>query len=366
MSFLYDDPQLLNELLRYGQDPDAYAQQTANFAAMRQLIGNLESQLVPGAENEVSHEGEPGTTAVLRTQNLASLGALVNFLETNKITINGKRIAYSPSEDPHTEDYVLYQLEPAGTVTQGFVVNKDLLSAYLVSLQANEQKKPNPVMNVMLAKLIKEANDLLETKINEKYVAPAKPGQPVTPSGAKPEQSGRTAPTPGAGDAAASFKNLAGMSPFNSQFIDLDSIKEFSDRFAAIVPGIVPGDTSIINQARQVDQSIGIAKSLMLTPSDVIQLNNLTSSQFSLLTHQPQQLVLALNTVISQAGSLYNRFMIIAKNQIGQDPRGITPSDYRHIQQQIMSGGPQETNLGTLNEILSNLQSQHQNQRTRR
>jgi hypothetical protein len=361
MSFLHTDPQLLSELLKYGQNPDAYAQQTANFANIRQLIGNLESQLVPGAENEVSHEGDPGTAAVLRTQNLESLGALVNFLETNKITINGKRIAYSPGENPHTEDYVPYQLEPGGSLlepvdrskmTQGFVVNKDLLAAYLVSLQQRQQEKPNPVMNVMLTKLIKETNDLLETKISEKYVAPAKPGQTVAPSGAKSEQSGAAVP-----DMGATLEYLADLVPFNSQFINLDSLKDFADRFAALMPN----DAGITNQARQVDQSIGIAKSLMLTPSDVIQLNNLTSSQFSLLTHQPQQLVLSLNTVITQAGSLYNRFMLLAKGKV-------SASAYRKVQQQIMSGGPQETNIGTLNEILSNLQSQHQleMQRTRR
>lgn len=364
MPLIYDDPQLLSKLLKYGQNPDAHAQQTANFANIRQLIGNLESQLVPGAENEVSHEGDPGTAAVLRTQNLESLGALVNFLETNKITINGKRIAYSPGENPHTEDYMLYQLEPGGAlleapdrskITQGFVVNKDLLSAYLVSLQANEQKLRNPVMSVMLTKLIKETNDLLETKIDEKYVAPGKPGQPAVPN-APPSQPDQAHPNTGV-DMGASLEYLAELTPFNSQFIDMDAIKKFTDRFAAIFPG----DAAIANQARQVNQSMGIAKSLMSTPSDIIQLNNLTSSQFSLLTQQPQQLVLSLNTIITQAGSLYTRFMLFAKGKV-------SPQAYRKVQQQIMSGGPQETNIGTLNEILSNLQSQHQleMQRTRR
>ena len=360
MSFLHTDPQLLSELLKYGQDPNAYAQQTANFAAVRQLIGNLESQLVPGAENEVSHEGEPGVVVPLRTQNLGSLGALVNFLETNKIIINGKRIVYSPGEDPHTEDYMLYQLEPSGTllepadrskVTQGFVINKDLLSAYLVSLQANEQKRPNPVMNVMLTKLIKETNDLLETKISEKYEAPIKPGQSAAPA-APVAQPGQAQPSPSP-DMGSNLEYLAELTPFNSQFIDMDAIKTFTDRFAAIFPG----DAAIANQARQVNHSMGIAKSLMSTPSDVIQLNNLTSGQFSLLTQQPQQLVLSLNTIITQAGSLYNRFMLLAKGKV-------SPEAFRKVQQQIMSGGPQETNIGTLNGILSSLQSQHQ--RTRR
>ena len=56
--------------------------------------------------------------------------------------------------------------------------NPELLSAYIVSLQAQDAQKPNRVLETYLKSLIQESNKMLGTKVNPKYQSPAQqPGQ---------------------------------------------------------------------------------------------------------------------------------------------------------------------------------------------
>lgn len=192
MSIL-DDKDLINQLLKHGSDFEykftshgqaAAATIDAN-AALKQLLDNLESQLYPP-------ERDPNAPAIatqsdgpvnLTSTNLEGLGALVSFLAQNKITLDGQRIAFFQKEDPKSEDYQLYRLEPnAGfleradrtKVTDGFFVNTDLLVKYIRTLQASQAKKPNDVLRVQIGALIDQANKLLGTKISETYQEPEK------------------------------------------------------------------------------------------------------------------------------------------------------------------------------------------------
>lgn len=191
MSFIHDDKNLINELVKHGLDFETKFSKMGQvtpptnqaMVVLRSMLDSLADQLPgtkdPNAPSEISHEkgfaeGDPQLTSM----NLEGLGALTDFLAVNKITVDGQRISYPMNEDPNSDDYQLYQLEPnAGLlevedrsrVTKGFFVNKDLLNKYLVSLQAQLQAKPNPVMGVQLRKIIQQANTQLESGINEKY-----------------------------------------------------------------------------------------------------------------------------------------------------------------------------------------------------
>lgn len=194
MSFIYDDPKLISQLVKHALDFETKFTkegQAANqdLITLRALLDGLANELPgtkePGAPSEISHEKGPAdpdpSDPKLTSINLEGLGALTDFLMQNKITVDGQRVAYDISQDPGSDDYQLYQLEPnAGLlevadrsqVTKGFFVNKDLLNKYIVSLQAQLHSKPNPVMDVQLRKIVQQANTQLDSGLSEKYKAP--------------------------------------------------------------------------------------------------------------------------------------------------------------------------------------------------
>jgi hypothetical protein len=195
MSIIYDDQKLIDQLVKHAEDFEnkfskkgQAAPDNQSLVTLRSLLDSLADQIPgtkdPNAPAEISHEkgfneGDPQLTVV----NLEGLGALTDFLMQNKITVDGQRVAYDLAEDPNSEDYQLYQLEPnAGLlevedrsrVTRGFYVNKDLLNKYIQSLQAQLAARPNPVMDVQLRKIIQQANTQLESGLSEKYTPPEK------------------------------------------------------------------------------------------------------------------------------------------------------------------------------------------------
>lgn len=186
MSFIFDDKSLIDKLLNYGIDFESkYAKGQAapvnpDVGTLQSLISNLEKEIYPDQKNpnvtDVSTNfNEPVS---LTSDKLENLGALTEFLARSQITVNGSRVAYTQAEEPNDPSYQLYKLEPAGgllevqdrsQVTNGYFVNKDLLTKYLVSLQGNLAKTPNPVLGVQLNKLIEQSNKLLDTKIGNTY-----------------------------------------------------------------------------------------------------------------------------------------------------------------------------------------------------
>lgn len=354
-SLIYDNPFLLSELLKYGQDGNWYAQNKQNFTTLHQMIQNLKTQ---PAENEVSHESEGDVS--IRGENLQSLGALANFLLTNKITIGGRRIVYSEGENPHTEDYVPYRLEQGGTLaamenedrsarTATFVINKDLLSAYLVSLQSLLQKHPNRAMEVELGARIRESNDLLETTVSERYQDSKQKGQ---------QQQRQTGGSGNAGVNMAILEELASAQVFNSQYIDFAMISDFVDKYAAWASNAASNTANANNAAviqkwsgnvialkNQIDTSMGLANEVLGGPGP-IQLNNMTTAKFQLLTkngNQAKLLASFLYTIISYAGRMCQDLIRILE-------RG--SRDARSLKQQLAPGGPQQSNISILNKMI--------------
>lgn len=190
MSFIWDDSDLINKLLKSGQDfEDRFTRRgqaavDAN-AALNQILEKLELQLHPenkdpNAAPDISTQSDQ--PAVLNSTALESLGALCSFLAYNTITVNGQRISYT--ENPQNENYQFVQLEPNALFnetpdrqiqTKGFYVNIALLKSYLNSLLAQLHQKPNTVMQVQVSKIIDEANDSLDTGLGKTY-------QPSVPS----------------------------------------------------------------------------------------------------------------------------------------------------------------------------------------
>jgi hypothetical protein len=199
MSFIQQDQNLIDQLLKsalefetkftkQGQEAANNTQQATT--ALQTQIKNLQDQINPSgvakdpnATPTISHAGDASTAPELKSENLEGLGALTSWLVNNAITVDGQRVAYDIRQDPKSENYQLYQLEPnAGLLevqdrskaTQGYFVDPALLNKYLVSLQAYVAKNPNQPLQVQLTKIVQEANKDLGANIKEQYQAPEK------------------------------------------------------------------------------------------------------------------------------------------------------------------------------------------------
>lgn len=207
MSFIYDDPNLLDALIKSALDYNRKftkegQAEDKDIKNVNLLISNLEKSFAPPKPGTVSKappgapkvsfesdpdpakKGLPQTKPGLTASNLETLGALVSFLATNRITVDGKRAAYHFNEESNIadkEDYHYYKLEPSGLVPgtpdrsrviQAFFVNKDALVKFIQSRQAALSVKPNKVEEFYLGYLIAQANDFLNVNIDPKYKPP--------------------------------------------------------------------------------------------------------------------------------------------------------------------------------------------------
>lgn len=191
MSFnIYDNKELLEELVKAGGEFQKKYAQTAltepqpmdhYLSMVNKLVDNLQNSYFPprkdpNAPPEVGTEAE-GEVA-LSDVNLENLGALVNFLSSQKITLDGKRIAYPANEKPQDDSYQPLALEPntgglepadRKPVTTSNYVNKDLLLEYIRHIQGRAVQTKNKVQEVMVGRLVDEANRALDAGMNKQY-----------------------------------------------------------------------------------------------------------------------------------------------------------------------------------------------------
>jgi len=196
MSFIYKDINLVKNLITISLDVNEKF--TKRGQALQQdkdnllnLIKDLQDQINPAGKESsnslISHQGSADFQPQLKSSDLEDISTLASWLIINKITLDGRRIAYDIREDPKDEKYTLFQLEPGSGGTagqlenidrkkpvQGYFIDPQLFSKFIVSLQAHNKDNPNTVMSVQLDRLISQSNKLLGTGIKEQYQAPEK------------------------------------------------------------------------------------------------------------------------------------------------------------------------------------------------
>lgn len=360
MSFIYDDRNLLLNLLKFGQDPNAYAQQTTNFNNMNKLLDNLAQQVDKKVDlntPNISHEGQAGTGVDLKLENMKNLSTMVNFLSTNQITINGQRIAYSGDEDPKDQNYDFVKLTPYGgliesqdrsQMQQSYFINKALLQSYLVSLQQGLQQHPNKLVSITLSSLIKQSNDLLKTEINQEYqghkvIKPVSGAETENQNSSKTNQQSGSNQQNGTNDPQLR-EHLISMLPFSTAYINLNDIEEFVNGYAQLSPG----DYKVINLGQQIKTDINSVNTggLMVSPGGLVQMNNPTVDDFKSESTQPLKLANVLWSIISNTGVLYQRFI----SEVSKEH----PDQVNDMRQNI--AGAQETNLADLRQLIKELQ----------
>lgn len=160
MSFLYEKENFIkitSELLK------KEAQIASNQLA-KKLVNNLSAQF-----SDVSSESN--TPVDLKLENLQSIGKLMQFLIVNKINFQGTRIAYSEEEVNNLTENIRDTLVPVSinisrdAATRqwnqaDFYVNLNSLVGYVAYLQQKSNQENNPILKVMIGKLIDQVNQI--------------------------------------------------------------------------------------------------------------------------------------------------------------------------------------------------------------
>jgi hypothetical protein len=362
MTSLFQDPEFLAKLLKIGQgrtlDPAANVSPIqAQSQLGLKLLDRLQKEYSPFDPETTTVSTQSDNAAQLTPTALESIGALSSFLAHNQITVNGKLPVYD--HDPGQEGYQFYRLEGNALYAEpesrqegkvGLWINPELLSAYLTSLQAQEAKKPNKVLETYLHALIQESNKLLGTKLSPTYQSQTdktkQPGSETgTISGQKmPGQDGANQQAANPQMNANALQELASLRPFNSQYINIDEILLFVSKYAALA-----NKPAISQAAAQLQTSAGMANEVLTAPRTPVPMNNMTPDNFRLLCKNGARAKLLANylyTVVSFAERIYQDFVTSFEGVF-------TPQEARPLKQQIAPGGPAMANISTLQRLMS-------------
>lgn len=192
MSFIHDNPWLINQLLKTALDSENKISKTAQPVppdqsqianSLRAMLDNLRDQITPLKEGP-TQVGHASGGAELSSHNMDSMGDLVEWMSKNGTRIGNQVIVMDGKGERPSEDYGYFKIEPGTEIVvplakpdrnvRAFWINPTALKNYLVSLQSDPKLKGNVIFQVQLLKLIQDANNQLDLDLSEQYKEPEK------------------------------------------------------------------------------------------------------------------------------------------------------------------------------------------------
>lgn len=377
MSFIYDDKNLLNKLLKAGQtqpqvtpaaktDP---AVRTRAVETARQLLSNLEQQV---SGKDVFTAGRDDAAA--RTTHLKDLESLLQFLNFNKIAHNAKEIVIpnrpqlmQPSyyEGLIKSGYTPYSSD--GKEPYQFYIDKAALMAYLKSLQGSA----NAIQNAMVNSLIEKANAAMQLNLVKDTLS-----QPLTPTKPHVDVAGSTtveladpkvAPNKVV-DNSQLFAQIGTTLPFDTHDIDFNRINAFFKLYTQLIGynqtnKNVRGDskTQVFAAIQQAEAAMAKASSNTPINRRNFPLDNLNAAKVAGWLKNPQgqyfdSTIQALLTVIQNTEvvveDLYNSYSRRASTDAADK---MSTELHNLVQQQIIGNSIYNHNFNTLKEVENRL-----------
>ena len=361
MSFIYENPWLLQELLKSAQatPAPAPAQNTNKPASApteedskaleyaKQLVQNLYKELEGGFTFTAERDN-----ADLSAAHVVNVDELLNFLQFNGVKANGRDLVMKanvfldqngklkPEMTELSKWYVPYPVQG----NANYYLYKDGMIGFLKDLE--EKAVNNPMLKVIVTKLKATLSTALPEKVTPQTEAA---GDSTTPQ-VNPQQAGQAGQAGGLSAASPQIlMQLSSLRPFNSQFISLQEISKFLELYEQYA-----NDPNVAQMISKLKFSIQKFKDETQMGSDTIQLYNLTTSQFRGMLKNPNdayRVAALLYDVVFYGGQLYQR-LVTSLQTIANDPERGKYIDYRAMQQQVTPGGPQLTNVNDINELM--------------
>jgi hypothetical protein len=198
MSFIYNDKNLILTLIKSGidfenkyvrknaqtlpWDPNADPRVKNYLLLTRKLVDQLEQTFYhkakdPNVPAEISTELD--VSSPLNVSSLSSFGNFLQYLEQNKILVDGYRVAYS-GENPDPTSYLpvsgeldnMMETGKRESIKQEYFVNIDLLKKYLISLQKLAKDTNDKILEIMVGKRVEDVNKIFRISLPKKYKEP--------------------------------------------------------------------------------------------------------------------------------------------------------------------------------------------------
>jgi hypothetical protein len=198
MSFIYNDKNLILTLIKSGIDfENKYVRKNAqtlpldpnadpsvkNYLLLtRKLVDQLEQNFYnkdKGQNVPAEISTELDVSSPLNVSSLSSFGNFLQYLEQNKILVNGNRVVYF-GENPDPKSYLpvsgeldnMMETGKRESIKQEYFVNIKLLQDYLLSLQKLAQDTKDKVLEIMVGKRVEDVNKIFRMSLPKKYQEP--------------------------------------------------------------------------------------------------------------------------------------------------------------------------------------------------
>lgn len=322
MSFLYSKD-LLEKFKKIAQAQN-FDKESIELA--KNLIPLLEQQ-IDGKDTFTANKAN----AELHTTNLKDLDSFLFFLYFNKITHNGTLIVYKGNVSSKAADKNYVPYSKNGQEPYEYYINKNSITAYLKSLLETD----NPVLKVMINKLIESLNQALNLDLTKDTLSNPKPTSGQVGFAIEDNSTEKTQNNPEVTDAnktkqevsiqqqsAQLFQELAENLPLDNEDVDFQRIERFfqiyeklNDFRSILTPGRVSATTSI-SAARQ---AIKQAQSATINGNTSnILLTGLTPQQLTLILKTPwnthydyfiEKLLLVIENTRAVISEFYNAYV---------------------------------------------------------
>lgn len=355
MSFIHENPWLIQELLKISQAQNTPAQpapkpsadaSTQSVQLAKELVQNLYKEL--SGEFTFTAERE---NADLSAAHVVNVDELLNFLEFNGVKANGRNLVLKanlfldqngkikPNMVETAKWYVPYPVQG----NPNYYLYKDGMIGFLDDL--TKRAENNPMLKAVVAKLKVTLSSALPQKVTPHTEAA---GDNQTPQ-VNPQQAGSGQGQGGLSNASPQIlAQLSSLRPFNAQYISLSEITTFVDLYTKFA-----NDDDTRRTASDLAKYISTFKMYLGQASPTIPLTNITSSRFKTMLKAPNEATLASNLlydIVFYAGQMYQT-LIVSLQSLAQDPERGKNIDYRGMQQQVVPGGPWQTNLSDLDDL---------------
>lgn len=237
MTFIYEDQNLILELIRTAQAAAPSADDQKHIELAKQLVKNLQTEMAGGTVFTADKDD-----ADLDQIDLVNLDSFFNFLLLNGIKANGKSLVFKYANfdlNALGADAKLYVQYPQDS--SEYYINRSGVVTYLENLK--KKSAGNPILLASASRLLQQ--------INTEMPGPAVPHGPGDRGHGKMGPGGLTPVSykqhpPRGGSTTQDLKKLLGKLPLLPDRIDFNRIKNFLTAYTQVT-GRTPANIGAIN-----------------------------------------------------------------------------------------------------------------------
>jgi hypothetical protein len=219
MSFILENKELIDQFIQTGLAFEKKFNKSAQGGPRVDVdLQSIKEDLLNQLANPTATIGTNLDKDInITSGDLSNISNLVKFLTTNQITVDGKRITFLANELQNRKGFAQLNIE-----NNTYYIDKTLLTTYLQSLQAEEDRINNTIVSNRVKGLLNDAKNTLQIEVT----APATTGKGTEAGKGTGAAVGDTE-APLSGDQISKLQFIANATPIDDGFIDITETISF-------------------------------------------------------------------------------------------------------------------------------------------